>query len=469
MAFNNCNGFTGYLIIPNSVTSIGMYAFNGCNNLTNITIGNSMSSIGVGAFENCSGLEQVLVASGNAYYDSREDCNALIRTSTNELIVGCKNTVIPSSVTSIGNRAFCGCSGLNSIEIPNSVNTIGNSVFLGCIGLEQILVASDNTVFDSRENCNAIIISNTNELTIGCKNTIIPSSVTSIGVSAFDGCIGLTSLEIPNSVTSIGNSAFYCCNGLISIEIPNSVTSIGSYAYAYCSGITSMTVFAATPPTLGNVGYYSGSIEVFTNVDKSIPVYVPYGTISAYQTAPGWSEFTNYQEMPIPSISQTFNLAADWNWWSPSINITLADFEAALGGNGWNIVSQEGFTASYSTFGWGGSLQSIEAGKMYMVQTNAACSVTVSGTAVNPAEHPITLYHGTNWIGFIGTEAMSLNEAFAGFTPTNLDNIKTVGGTATYYQGLGWRGSLSTLEPGKGYIYKSNATESRTFTYPSAK
>ena len=246
-----------------------------------------------------------------------------------------------------------------------------------------------------------------------------------------------------------------------SIIIPSSVTTIGDYAFAGNIRVSTITVFNSIPPSVGT--------DAFSVIDTSTPCYIPYGTMAAYMAASGWSNFTNYQEMPIPNITQTFNLTADWNWWSPSIDITLADFEAALGSDGLSIVSQEGFTASYSTFGWGGSLQAIEVGKMYMVQTNAACSVTVSGTAVNPAEHPITLYHGTNWIGFIGTEAMSLNEAFACFTPTNLDNIKTVGGTATYYQGLGWRGSLSTLEPGKGYIYKSNATESRTFTYPTSR
>ena len=171
----------------------------------------------------------------------------------------------------------------------------------------------------------------------------------------------------------------------------------------------------------------------------------------------------------VNATAYDYEFAADWNWWSPNIDITLTDFEAALGGNGLKIVSQEGFTASNSSYGWGGSLQAIEVGKMYMVQTNSACSVSVNGTAVNPAEHPITLYHGSNWIGFIGTKAMSLNEAFSGFTPTNLDNIKTIGGTAIYYQGLGWRGSLNTLEPGKGYIYKSNAIESRTFTFPTGE
>ena len=169
-----------------------------------------------------------------------------------------------------------------------------------------------------------------------------------------------------------------------------------------------------------------------------------------------------------PIIEQTFQLGADWNWWSPNIDITLEDFEAALGSNGLSIIAQDGSTVTYSTYGWAGSLTSIEVGKMYMVQTNAACTVTVEGTIVDPAEYPVTLNPGNNWIGFIGTEEMTLDEAFVNHTPANLDIIKTANGTATYYQGRGWRGSVSTLKPGQGYIYNSKASTPQTIIYPSA-
>ena len=100
--------------------------------------------------------------------------------------------------------------------------------------MTTISVESGNTVYDSRNNCNAIVESATNTLMFGCKNTIIPNSVTSIGERAFEDCDGLTSITIPNSVTSIGEGAFYSCDGLTSISIPNSVTSIGEYAFEYC-------------------------------------------------------------------------------------------------------------------------------------------------------------------------------------------------------------------------------------------
>ncbi len=174
-------------------------------------------------------------------------------------------------------------------------------------------------------------------------------------------------------------------------------------------------------------------------------------------------------ENDITQVEQSFEFAGNWNWWSPNVDITLEDFEAALGDYGITITNKEGHYANNSTYGWGGNLTSIEVGTMFKVQTNEACTITVEGTLVDPAEHPITLVPGVNWVGFIGTESMSLSDAFVNLTPTNMDYIQTKDGVATYYQGIGWRGSVSALNPGEGFIYKSKATTDKTFTYPSAK
>ena len=147
------------------------------------------------------------------------------------MIAGSNNTAIPNTITSIDTKAFSGRSGLASVTIPNSVTSIGKEAFSGCSGLSSIVVDDGNTKYDSRNNCNAIIETESNSLITGCQNTTIPNSVTSISYYAFEGCSSLTSITIPNSVTSIGSHAFEGCSSLTSISIPNSVISIGSYAF----------------------------------------------------------------------------------------------------------------------------------------------------------------------------------------------------------------------------------------------
>ena len=201
-SFNELVYFTG-------LNSIGNDAFENCSGLTSITIPESVTSIGSSAFDHCSGLTSI---------------------------------TIPSSMTSIGSCAFDNCSGLTSITIPSSVTSIGNAAFSYCESISSITVSSNNTVYDSRGNCNAIIKKSNNELIVGCKNTVIPSSVTSIGNSAFSGCHGMTSITIPSSVKSIGRYAFTWCSSLTSISIPSSVTSIESTAFDGCAGLSSITV-----------------------------------------------------------------------------------------------------------------------------------------------------------------------------------------------------------------------------------
>ena len=212
-----------------SVTSIGHGAFYGCKGITSVTIPNSVKTIVSYAFMGCDGITSI---------------------------------TIPASVTSIGYVAFRGCSKLSSLIIGKSVISIGDVAFAGCNGLTSIVVESDNTVYDSRDNCNAIIKTKENEMILGCINTTIPNSVTSLvgafhdvynltsitipnsvrHIDDFRGCNGLTSIDIPNSVTSIGPGAFWGCNGLTSVDIPNSVTTIGGSAFAYCSKLESVNL-----------------------------------------------------------------------------------------------------------------------------------------------------------------------------------------------------------------------------------
>lgn len=339
-AFYGCSSLTS-INFMNSVTTIGDYAFYECTGLTSMTIPRSVTSIGNYPFCFCTALTNIQVADGNPKFDSRNNCNAIIETATNKLIAGCQSTVIPnsvttisdyaflacqemtsidipSSVTAIGFRAFSNCSGLTNLTIPNSVSSIGERAFSACTGLTSIIVDNDNPMYDSRDNCNAIIETATNILIAGCNYTIIPNSVTAIGNYAFYNCTGLTSINIPDRVTaigdhafymcngltsinipnntrSIGNNAFYCCSGLTSVTIPNSVSAIGDYAFANCNGLKDVWCFIYEPKynlSMGNGAFTGGDYS-----NRTLHVLAYY--ISDYQQDSNWSRyFGNIVEIP---------------------------------------------------------------------------------------------------------------------------------------------------------------------------
>lgn len=325
-AFCNCKNLSTFNI-PNSVETIGNYAFEDCYHL-NIILPQNLISIGTYAFEKCS-LESIkipksvtsidkcalqgcysendsiIVEDGNPIYDSRENCNAIIETKTNTLVIGGNSTIIPNSVKTIGENAFMncfrncnmwysmtipdgveciekhafsGCYKLDSITIPDSVVTIGESAFYNCVNLGSVYINSleswcnidfgvsanplSHKRFDSYNMGTAHLIVNgklVHELNIpntvkSIKNfafercsltsVFIPENVTTIGIEAFAGCLPLKSIVISNGVTNIEQNAFCACS-LTSIFIPKSIKTIGERAFQLCNEATYITILGS--------------------------------------------------------------------------------------------------------------------------------------------------------------------------------------------------------------------------------
>ena len=240
------------------------HAFAGCLNMLSVVIPESVEVIGNNSFFGCKKLESIIIPQN-------------VRSIGDYAFTHCENIKsisLPNSLVRIGSCAFCRCKGLNCIVIPFSVKTIKEGAFSNIESLSVIEVDRNNLVYDSRDNCNAIIETNSDTVIVGCATTIIPRNVTKIGCNAFYACHTLSSLSIPEGVIEINWGAFQNCSSLQSLSIPEGVTSIDDYAFSECKHLKSVSI----PRSVSHVGKH-----LFRYCDNLESIIIPIGTMSLFE------------------------------------------------------------------------------------------------------------------------------------------------------------------------------------------
>ena len=251
-----------------ALTGIVQGAFSHCRHITGIDIPATVATIGEAAFAYCTSLVSIHIDSRNAVYASPLGCNAIVNTMDSTLVAGCRSSTIPSmvrniysyafqgitglqtitlpdSLKAIGNYAFTECDSLTSIHIPASVRQIGWYSFSHCPRLTSLNIAEENAVYDSREGCNAVILTSRDMLQQACPTTVIPESVRIIGQLAFAGITCFDRIALPEALNEIHDFAFEGCTGLHSIHIPAGVYFIGDNPFACCTSLDTITVDSA--------------------------------------------------------------------------------------------------------------------------------------------------------------------------------------------------------------------------------
>ncbi|MBO4814042.1 MAG: leucine-rich repeat protein [Muribaculaceae bacterium] len=314
------------LVIPNSITYWLFEVFSSCPNLTSVVLGDNITRLEE-CFQACPNLHSITFGENfnlafssftDSYSGSSQNFNAATDITWNAINGKVEEKYFPNLQTlTLGQKVqvlpndFMQATQITSLAIPASVKTIGEGAFVGSNKLESITVASGNTKFDSRNNCNALISTSTNELLLGCVNTVIPSTVVAIGDKAF-WKNPLTEVTLPESVTKIGNYAFADCRNLKQVQLNEGLTSIGFRAFYYCDKIEEIVLPQSVSEYSGHGFYGCTSLkriyvcnprpvpiydDMFLGVDMDTCVlYVPKGSLATYWAATGWNEFKNIVE-----------------------------------------------------------------------------------------------------------------------------------------------------------------------------
>ena len=348
-AYFPCGYATSYSI-PNGITKIAGYAFSNCENLSSVTIPNSVTEIDFGGFHNCPGLTEPLYNSHVfAYFPCGYATHYSIPTGIEKIAPGvfesCRTLTsinIPNSVTEIGDEAFYGCSGLTTVTIPNSVTKIGEWAFMSCSGLTSVTLSSPVLEIGDRAfyQCTGLTsvyyngnVANwcgfkffngsSNPLAFArklyingslLKDLTIPNGVTKINDFTFLKSEDLRSVSLPNTLNCIGWSGFANDSALTTITLPESLDSLANWSLGRCVGLSSIRSKSPIPPKVGDT-------STFTCIDKTIPVYVPYGSAAAYSTAFGWSLFSNFIESDMTAIDEPSK---------PTKSITITSRDGAI-------------------------------------------------------------------------------------------------------------------------------------------
>ena len=311
--FYECTSLTE-ITIPDSVTSIGEFAFRGCSSLTSINIPDGVTEIGYKLFENCSSLTSIDL--GNSVTSIGE--------SAFERCSSLTEITIPDSVTSIGHYAFRGCTSLTSVVIPEGVTSIGESAFYNCSKLTSITIPEGVTSigYGAFSDCESLT------------SVTIPNSVTSISHEAFYQCYHLTEIIIPNSVTTIGDRVFYNCTSLRSVTVGNGVTYIGEYVFSDCTSLANVYCKATTPPY---AGARNNKWKAFDDNAEGRRIHVPSESVEAYKTAQYWSDYADAiidEEEPGNKIYYTSsdnNIVTPYATYAFGANIVSNTYENGLG------------------------------------------------------------------------------------------------------------------------------------------